>query len=628
MKESFTIAKDADRKKDISSTRSGNSIRRVRNEPEKQLGSLRSVIGNIRHDGSTPSLDSIATELSSMHAAQRASVLLALQRTHGNRYVQRVVTGIQAKLKVGQPGDIYEQEADRVADEVMRMSEPLMQQQTEEEEEDLIQTEPIAEQITSLVQRQAEKEKEILQTRKNPGQTPKVTPDLEPRIHAIRGSGQPLPESVRAFFEPRFGYDFSQVRVHTDAQNAETARALNSQAFTVGQNVVFGAGQYAPRTSERNKLLAHELVHVIQQQQATPLARAGAAMKQGPRLKTGAGEKRARSELRNISSAVHGISQYSIQRLPESKVELVGKTEPTAITIEKAGTNVYKVRFLGVVIATVKFFRQKEQKLEVHFPKIPEEPGKPPRVRVILDCFPYVRIRLHGSAIKSFFGKRGIILEVAKRPVGIEVSGGVESGFPVLPPRETEVIKGTAPEEEAAPSPPREAKEPEVTAPEEPTTSILTDLLEKLRTKLERERIKALLNKAARLMAEGKDYKWVMAEAAEIALGILERKTAAFDPRSVKKKMAQELIRITEDVMLLGGGESAVETAMKKVVDWAEVRLASAVESLEETPTEAVASQVAEKAGLVMLLGGDAIEALDLLMTQFPHRGRKLSQAK
>jgi hypothetical protein len=172
MKESVAIAKDADAKKDFSSTRSDNSIHRVRNE-QRQLGSLRSVIGNIRHDGGTPSLDSIATELSSMHTAQRASVLLALQRTHGNRYVQRVVTGIQAKLTIGQPGDKYEQEADRVAEQVMRMPEPQVQRQPEEEEEEeLIQTKPLAEQVTPLVQRQIEEEKEeeeILWTKEVPG---------------------------------------------------------------------------------------------------------------------------------------------------------------------------------------------------------------------------------------------------------------------------------------------------------------------------------------------------------------------------------------------------------------------------------------------------------------------------
>lgn len=61
------------------------------------------------------------------------------------------------------------------------------------------------------------------------------------RINIIRGSVQPLPEYVRAFLEPRFGYDYRHVRVHTDAQAAESARVVNAQAFTVGQDVVFGA---------------------------------------------------------------------------------------------------------------------------------------------------------------------------------------------------------------------------------------------------------------------------------------------------------------------------------------------------------------------------------------------------
>ena len=181
MKESVAIAKEADAKKDFLPTRIGNSIHRARYEPERQLGSLSGVINNIRHDGGTPSVESISTELSSMHSAQRASVLLALQRTHGNRYVQRVVAGIQAKLKVGQPNDKYEQEADRVADEVMSMPEPEVQRQPEEEEEaELIRTKPLADPITPLIQRQVEvEEEEIIQTKENPDLTPEVTPELE-----------------------------------------------------------------------------------------------------------------------------------------------------------------------------------------------------------------------------------------------------------------------------------------------------------------------------------------------------------------------------------------------------------------------------------------------------------------
>jgi hypothetical protein len=263
MKEAVAIAKEADMKKGFSPTRSDNSVQYVRDEPERQLGSLRDVIGNIRRDGGTPSVESIATELSGMHSIQRAPALLALQRTHGNRYVQRVFSGIQAKLKIGQPGDMYEQEADRVAEQVMRMPEPEMQRQ-EEEEKDLIHTKPLVNQITPLVQMQVEEE-ELLQAKNREMETPEVTHDLESQINAIKGGGRPLAESERAYFEPRFGVDFSRVRVHTDAKAAESTQVVNARAYTVGQDVVFGAGQYIPTTTRGKKIIAHELMHVVQQ---------------------------------------------------------------------------------------------------------------------------------------------------------------------------------------------------------------------------------------------------------------------------------------------------------------------------------------------------------------------------
>lgn len=81
----------------------------------------------------------------------------------------------------------------------------------------------------------------------------------------MRGGGQPLSASSRAFFEPRLGADLSNVRVHTDANATGTAKALNAKAFTVGRDVVFGAGQYEPASNEGRRLLAHELTHVVQQ---------------------------------------------------------------------------------------------------------------------------------------------------------------------------------------------------------------------------------------------------------------------------------------------------------------------------------------------------------------------------
>ncbi len=225
--------------------------------------------------------------------------ILHLQRTIGNRAVQRLLETdagvrdhllpgsanatarqseapelpctIQPKLTVGAANDPLEQEADRVADEVMRMPEPRMQRQPEsEEEKEEVQTKPLAERITPLVQRQAhpeekEEEEEPLQAKANHASTPLVTPALKAQINALRGGGQPLSDSARAFFEPRFGYDFSQVRVHTDSKASGSAGALNALAYTVGRDVVFGEGQYAPATVQGKRLIAHELAHVVQQ---------------------------------------------------------------------------------------------------------------------------------------------------------------------------------------------------------------------------------------------------------------------------------------------------------------------------------------------------------------------------
>ncbi len=89
---------------------------------------------------------------------------------------------------------------------------------------------------------------------------------VPPIVHEVlRSPGAPLDRETRAFFEPRFGHDFSRVRVHTDGKAAAAAAAVNALAYTVGQSVVFGVGRYAPHTKEGQGLLAHELVHTVQQ---------------------------------------------------------------------------------------------------------------------------------------------------------------------------------------------------------------------------------------------------------------------------------------------------------------------------------------------------------------------------
>ncbi len=96
---------------------------------------------------------------------------------------------------------------------------------------------------------------------------PQATSDTTSDSLTHPGSGRPLDGAVRASFEPRFGQDFSQVRVHTDPKASGAARRLGAQAFTQGQDIYFGAGRYRPGTSQGQQLLGHELTHVVQQRQ-------------------------------------------------------------------------------------------------------------------------------------------------------------------------------------------------------------------------------------------------------------------------------------------------------------------------------------------------------------------------
>jgi len=225
-------------------------------------------------------------------ARAQAADILALQRTAGNRAVSRL---IQAKLTVGAAGDRYEQEADRVADQVLAMGAPAgrqrsgdggqpgVQRQGEEEE---VQTKPLAATITPLIQRQMDEEevqtkpdlqrqmeeeevqtKPDLQRRADGGFD--TGPRVESRLSALKGGGSPLPAGVRSYMEPRFGADFSGVRLHTGSEAAQLNTSLRAQAFTHGQDIYLGSGASAPGSEAGNRLLAHELAHTIQQGSGT-----------------------------------------------------------------------------------------------------------------------------------------------------------------------------------------------------------------------------------------------------------------------------------------------------------------------------------------------------------------------
>ncbi|MBD0371725.1 MAG: DUF4157 domain-containing protein [Pyrinomonadaceae bacterium] len=130
-------------------------------------------------------------------------------------------------------------------------------------------------------------------------------------VHEVlRSSGQPLDAATRSFFEPRFGHDFSQVRVHTGAKAAESAQAVNALAYTVGRDVVFAGGQYAPHTFEGQKLLAHELSHVLQQSQG------------------GAGAPAARLKVGTTTDPSEAAADYAAQQVLSGETPHLAPAQP------------------------------------------------------------------------------------------------------------------------------------------------------------------------------------------------------------------------------------------------------------------------------------------------------------
>jgi hypothetical protein len=215
------------------------------------------------------------------------------QRSPLNSPQQSSASPLQAKLTIGQPGDQYEQEADRVASQVVeQINAPASAQSTqgqsvqrqEEEPEEELQAKP---EITAL-QREEEPEEE-LQTK------PEITPlqrqeeepeelqakstlqrpeaiaggeastDLDTAINSARGGGQPLDTGLQRSMGQAMGTDFSGVRVHTDTQADQLNQSIQAKAFTTGQDVFFRQGAYEPGSRGGQELIAHELTHVVQQ---------------------------------------------------------------------------------------------------------------------------------------------------------------------------------------------------------------------------------------------------------------------------------------------------------------------------------------------------------------------------
>ena len=194
---------------------------------------------------------------------------------------------IQAKMKVNQPGDREEQEADQMADEVMRKVDVTAAQRDGSATSTNTSSEPksVGAARHGVIQRQTDDEAdadEMLQAKECPGGTRDVSEPVRSQIISMRGGGRPIESRERTFFESRMGADFANVRIHADRRASDTARRLNARAFTIGNDIVFGAGQYQPGVDSGKRLLAHELTHVLQQRSGRRSGNQIARKREGP----------------------------------------------------------------------------------------------------------------------------------------------------------------------------------------------------------------------------------------------------------------------------------------------------------------------------------------------------------
>ena len=193
-------------------------------------------------------------------------------RTHlhsaiGNQAILRLLSqrapALQTKLTVNQPGDQYEQEADRVADQVMRMPEPSVALSTSHVPEEHVQRKcDCGGSSDAGTCAACADEKKLQRSAEGPSPSPEAPAIVRDVIHSM---GHPLDPATRAFYESRFGYDFGKVSIHDDPRAAQANRRVSARAFTVGNHIAFADTQYSPTTAAGRHLIAHELAHVVQQ---------------------------------------------------------------------------------------------------------------------------------------------------------------------------------------------------------------------------------------------------------------------------------------------------------------------------------------------------------------------------
>ena len=291
---------------------------------------------------------------------------------------------VQTKLSIGAPGDKYEQEADSVAERVMSMSAPAnpqaVQRQSESEEE-LIQKQPLSASITPLIQRFSEEEVQTKASVQKAGESgaSQAGASLESRLSSQKGGGTPLDDEVKGFMEPRFGNDFSSVRIHTNGGAVQMNKELNAQAFTHGSDIYFNAGRYNPGSDEGKQLLAHELTHVVQQTGVKKLQRKPLTSlqsnKQTPQVKQLSGHHS--KEEKTKTPATSAVSGVALSGIPDLSIQ--AKADPGQILEQLKNTppTSAPAGYDRAQAASAAALEAQKQQLQQSLPKIPAPTGLP-----------------------------------------------------------------------------------------------------------------------------------------------------------------------------------------------------------------------------------------------------------
>lgn len=284
---------------------------------------------------------------------------------------------IQPKLRIGSPDDAYERQADTVADQVVaKLSTPTTtpavqaKQPTEQPDEQLQKKEDIPEKTGDELQRKpifdsaaapppeddavqrkcAECEKEDAEKVQRKSETDgggesAASPDVSSRLQSGKGGGSPLPADTRSSMESAMGADFSGVRIHTGSEAAGLSQELNAQAFTHGRDIYFNEGKYDPGSTDGQRLLAHELVHTVQQGAVVRRKQETIADIQRSWLSDGADWVKSRIKQGLNWAAERLVPGYSLLNV------ILGKNLITDETVERSGINIVRayMRLVPVV---------------------------------------------------------------------------------------------------------------------------------------------------------------------------------------------------------------------------------------------------------------------------------------